>query len=89
MSELEEIFPTWFKKMQVTFSGMIPANKDERQQVLVIPYPVFKEAIEAYISKQILEEAKWWRANVVTALDGAAIKRADDRIEKLIKGGKS
>ncbi len=55
MSELDELFPTWFKKIQVIFSGRIPASMDGRQQEFVIPYAMFEKAIEAYISKHYIK----------------------------------
>jgi hypothetical protein len=59
--KVEELLPTWFKKIQVTFSGMLPTTDNERQQVFVIPYSMFlklvNEAHQAEISR-VLERVE-------------------------------
>ena len=41
----EDLFPTWFKKLQVTFSGRLPIHDNEHGQVFVVPYSVFQTRI--------------------------------------------
>lgn len=80
MSDLENICYHMYESSgnsKYVLAGRKPLHPDEALK-----------QIEAYISKQILKEAEWWRENVITALDGAAVKRADERIEKLNLGDK-
>lgn len=73
--KVEDIFPTWFKKVQVTFSGELPLSQDERQQVFVIPYALFENAIEAYISSKVNEATQQSKLNTLRQMQVDYIQR--------------
>jgi hypothetical protein len=52
------MFPTWFKKIQVTFSGELPTNENDRQRILVVPYSMFEKALEVMFHQYGVSERK-------------------------------
>jgi hypothetical protein len=51
--QLSELFPTWFKPLQVTFSGELPTNEKDRQQMFVIPHSLFKHSLHQLIQSEV------------------------------------
>ncbi len=67
---VDDLFPTWFKKVQVTFSGDLPLTEDERTQVFVIPYTLFEKAIQAYLTRVQVAELELILAKKNREYDG-------------------
>lgn len=54
---LDEIFPTWFKKHGITFSGELPLYGDDKPQILAMPYNTFNHVHKLLNEARIAELA--------------------------------